>query len=212
MTISHPHMMWQGAAVAIVGGGPSLSEKDIRYCRERGCRILGVNDAYLFGTLVDVVFFGDCEWYLGTEQHKGHHAGLSKWPGIRLTCDPKMAGTPGIDLLDKWESAGTPSFPFLKWYRNSGASAVLLATMFGARRIYLLGFDGQKRGKHNWHPDNVHANTLPANVYDLHRAQMQQMVDDVKHYAYNPDPMIWNCTPGSAYDCFLEAELKEVLP
>ena len=210
MFVHHLSMMWKGAAVAIIGGGPSLSQTDVRLCRKAGCRTIGVNDAYKFGTDIDITFFGDSEWYWGTAHHPGHFGALQQWPGMRITCDPRLKDEPRLICLKRWQGEGIVDFPQLKLYRNSGASAIALAVMMGASRIYLLGFDGTKRqGKHNWHEDNVH--TIEDSIYLKHQMQMSLLAEDVRRYPYNPSPVIWNCTPGSAYDCFTDADLTEVL-
>ena len=210
MFVHHLSMMWKGASVAIIGGGPSLVEKDVRLCRVSGCRTIGVNDAYKFGNNIDITFFGDAEWYYGTAHHPGHAQAVQQWPGMRITCDPRLQREAGLICLQKHEGEGIMDFPRLKWYRNSGASAIALAVMLGASRIYLLGFDGMKRkGQHNWHEDNVH--DIPEATYLKHQNQMATLAEDVRRYPYNNNATIWNCTPCSAYNCFIEAELPEVL-
>jgi hypothetical protein len=193
--------MWSGATVAIVGGGPSLDPHDITVAHRNGARVIGVNDAYRFGVGIDLLFWGDFDWYFGTEKHQGHREGVLKWPGIRVTTAHQCAEEPAVHYLIANHSPGLHPPPYLKWYRNSGFSAVALAVLLGAKRIVLLGFDGKRvHGAHNWHVDNVR--DVSVDVYQAHQQVAHQLVADVKAWPGAGDVQIWNATPNSAYTAF----------
>ena len=197
----NPQQMWKGATVAVVGGGPSLDPRDIVAAHANGARVIGVNDAYVFGVAIDLLFWGDHDWYFGTETHPGHKAGVQKWPGIRVTTAHQCADEPAVNYLIRSQSAGLQLFPALKWYRDSGLSAIALAVSLGAKRIILLGFDGRQiKGQHNWHKDNVRE--VPSYVFDDHRHSARTLVDDIKHWPGAEDVQIWNASPDSAFDAF----------
>lgn len=56
--------IWEGATVAVVGGGPSLKDVDLTPVLSK-FRVIGVNDAYKYGVGVDLVYWGDDSWYWG---------------------------------------------------------------------------------------------------------------------------------------------------
>ena len=64
--------------------------EEVAKIRECGARVIGVNDAYKFGTLVDVCFWGDARWFYGNPDtgHPGHKDRVLKWPGIGVFCAP----------------------------------------------------------------------------------------------------------------------------
>lgn len=94
-------------------------------------------------------------------------------------------------------------FP-LTTYGNSGAGAIMLAKLYGAKRVILLGYDCQRtNGKAHWHGDHPatlgNAGSLPKwgkQFGDL--AQAIQM------------PVI-NCSRETALDVFPRQRLEDVL-
>lgn len=207
--------IWKGATVAIIGGGPSLTQEQVDYVRSRGLRTIGVNDAYQFGVAIDVCFWGDRKWFFGNEEngHPGHGQQIIKWPGLKVTCSSDCMYQPGVITLIRETLPGLQPPPRIKWYNNSGWTAVGLAVMMGAKKVVLLGFDGRAdEGRYNWHADNV-SGAEPC-VFPLHAASGRECAEDIANWclATGQEVSVWNCTPDSAYDAFPSADLKEVLP
>ena len=49
----------------------------------------------------------------------------------------------------------------LGWNTNTGASAINLALILGAKMVYLLGFDRHlTKGESNWHKNNLDKNNM----------------------------------------------------
>lgn len=206
-----PRRMWKGASVAVVGGGPSLTLRQVQAVRNAGFRTIGVNDAYLFGVAIDVCFWGDMRWYFGHSEtgHPGHRERVLKWPGLRVSCSMSCIDEPGVFTMVRYDGPGLTLPPHLRWYANSGLSAIGLATVMGASRIVLLGFDGQRvNGKMNWHDDNV--SQPEDSVFKLHRESARQCAADLEQWP-GGSPIVWNCTPDSAYDAFPSCSLEEQL-
>ena len=207
----YPQRMWDGANVGIIGGGPSLHISDIKHLRERGYRLIGVNDAYRFGVDIDICFWGDGDWYFGNplKKHPGHRSQVQAWPGLRVTIAPECVEEPGVLGLVRWSEPGLHPLPRLHWYQSSGLSAVALAVQLGATKVVLLGFDGKRvEGKHNWHDDNVH--DVDDQVFKHHVEQSYKLIDDIKCWPNISTPSIWNCTPNSSYGSFAYAPITEV--
>lgn len=168
--------MWQDGECWIIGGGPSMPrqfdvpEETIRQVMNRklppstyspylspihGKHVIAVNNAYQIGSWIDVVFFGDCSWYLV------HRKKLAEFPGLKVTCCTRFTKKPrekseGIKYLAKDAShrLGISSDKSkISWNSNSGAAAISLAVHFGVKRIILLGFDMRlDQGKiSHWH-------------------------------------------------------------
>lgn len=207
-----PQRMWKGATVAIIGGGPSLTKEDVELVRSHGCRTIGVNDAYQFGVSIDICFWGDRRWFYGCAEtgHKGHRERVLAWPGLRVTCCMDCQDEVGVYTLIRESSPGLHPLPRIKWYANSGWTAAGLATLLGASRILLLGFDGRfVKGQNNWHSDNV--SRVDETVFAYHRSSGREFAEDLQKWPSMTKPTIWNCTPDSAYDAFPCADLREVL-
>lgn len=124
--------------------------------------VIGVNNAYQIGDWIDIVFFGDCAWYLV------HRFALERWPGLKVTCCSRFENkleknSGGIKYLrrDTNRRHGiSNNSSQVSWNGNSGAAAINLAVHLGVKRIILLGFDmclDEKQVSH-WHGSHGKSN------------------------------------------------------
>lgn len=193
--------LFDGATVFILGGGPSLKDMDLSAIQE-DYKVIGVNDSYLLGEWVDICFFGDFHWLVA------HKEELAKWPGMKITNAPNVLGTKGIFVMERLtKQFGRPDQ--LSWWKNSGATSIVLAGMLGAEKVVLLGFDCKlgKVGESNWHSNNLNVNTARTyKEFDY----MFQLLATVLPKQF-PNMKVVNATPDSALDVFPKATLEEVL-
>jgi len=229
MTIWTVPKMWEGGDAWIIGGGYSMPEqfnvpksiiKDVCSGRQlpdvysqylepiHNKHVIGVNNAYQIGTWMDVLFFGDSSWYLK------HRKALAVWPGIKVSCAPRFGNLPqkkmeGIKCLikDSKHNKGLTNSPRkVAWNSNSGAAAVNLAVHFGAKRIFLLGFDMIKVGKNtHWH--GSHGKGQKRLPYQRHLKGFPIIVQDAKQLGVE----IFNVNTQSKIDDFPKVTLEEAL-
>jgi hypothetical protein len=172
----HVPRLWEGGECWIIGGGLSMPrefgvpEEIIEsVIREESTpaayspymsaihdrHIIAINVAYLIGTWIDMVFFGDNRLYIT------HRENLAQFPGLKVACNPKLRSPryqreENIKYVprDKQHKLGISDNPCtVSWNHNSGAAAISVAANMGARRIILLGFDMKlsEDGKQHWH-------------------------------------------------------------
>ena len=224
--------IWEGGDVWIIGGGPSVPKQfnvpdDIIKKVVGGSspnlyspfmsaihtkHVIGINVAYLIGTWMDMVFFGDKGFFL-TQQK-----GLGEFPGLKVACHPTMDDIPWVKNLerDRKRRGGISDNPgTVCWNKNSGAAAISVAANAGAKRIILLGFDmklADDKGQH-WHdiygkrgrePKKGKPIMLP---FDRHLRGFPEIAKDAKHRGIE----IINVSPDSAITCFRKATVEEVL-
>jgi hypothetical protein len=92
-----------------------------------------------------------------------------------------------------------------KFFQNSGAGAIALAAHWGARRIVLLGYDGQKTGgQAHWH-GNHPAGLGNAGSVDKWPAQFRELARHLNGIE------IINCSRATALNAFPQGSLDEVL-
>jgi len=133
-----PEPAWQGCDVFIIGGGSSLDAFDYSLLHDE-CTI-GCNSHFLKGPRVSkLCIFGDYPWYL---KHKNELEIYSHSGGVVFTNALQLQR----GRIPKWlwtmeRSAWGMHKDSLGWNDNTGASAINLALLLGATRIYLLGFD-----------------------------------------------------------------------
>jgi hypothetical protein len=168
--------LWDSGACFILGGGPSVPRQfnipnDIvakvmagelpastyspYFEAIHNKHVIGINNAYMIGTWIDISFFGDAGWYVI------HRLGIAKFPNLKVTCCNRFADRPakameGIKYLKKDKEAVqgiSKNKSAVAWNNNSGAASISLAVHLGVKKIYLLGFDMSldKNQISHWH-------------------------------------------------------------
>jgi len=192
--------IWEGQTVFILGGGPSLAMMDLSQIHDG--RVIGVNDAFVYGDWVDLCFFGDFHWLAA------HKEQFRDWPGLKVTNCEDILGTSGILTMKRKTGRGFGEPDELTWGQNSGLAACYLAVKLGASQIVLLGFDMKlsDTGQSNWHPNNLSVNT--ERTYKGFRYNFQRFEADLKA---RPGVDVVNCSPDTKMEAFRKATLQEVL-
>lgn len=185
--------------VFVIGGGPSLKDMDLTPIHSQ--RVVGVNDALKLGDWVDVCFWGDCRWGIWNQE------ALSRFNGLSITCSQCHCKHPNTMQVGRAYGYGLSNNPHqICWNRNSGAAAINLAYLLGAKKIVLLGYDMKLDGdKHNWH-DN-HKTKPKAGVY----SRFLQVFPKIASDARNLGVEIYNATPDSMLMDFPKTTIEEVL-
>jgi len=219
--------MWEGGECWIIGGGHSVPrqfdvpENIIQKVLDGELpisayspylsaihqkHIIGVNIAYLLGNWVEIVFFGDNNFYFTQME------GLAKFPGLKITCNPnadKIADN-SVKRLGRLGHKGISNNPsYVCWNGNSGAAAISVAANAGAKRIILLGFDMKLvNNEQHWHRmykrKKKDAPYLP---FHRHIVGFPQIAKDARRMGIE----ILNASPDSAIEVFRKVTVKEIL-
>jgi hypothetical protein len=220
--------VWQGGECWIIAGGPSIPyqfsipEEIIVAVKEKtkppsvfspylqsihNKHIIGINNAYRIGNWIDVLFFGDCNWFLA------HNQSLNKFQGLKVSCCPRFAKKNkkyrGIKYLEKDSSRRhgiSNNKSKVSWNANSGAAAISLAVHFGVKRIVLLGFDMRSQNKtshwfgyHGLYPKKI--------SYNRHLRGFPAIAKDAKRLGIE----IINISPNSTIEEFPKKKVIELL-
>ena len=226
--------MWEGGECWIIGGGPSLSQQfeipqdviDKVISGEEsiatyspflsaihGKHVIGVNAAFLLGSWIDIILFGDPSFY------KSNSKQLNEINKLKVSCNmssKKTANMRGVKFVgrDHNHSTGiTKRKGFISWNQNSGAAAINLAVHLGVTKIYLLGFDmkvGPTKRQH-WHTHYNSGKKGPRDPRKLpfhrHILGFPKIATDAKRFGVE----IINVSPDSAIKSFKKVSLKEVI-
>jgi len=193
MEVVVPKPIWSSMDVYIIGGGPSL--KDFNWNLLIGKKTIGCNDAYQLGyDVCKVCIFGDAKWY------QNHKESLASYKGIVYGAEPALvnkAVDPRIKLLKRYAKGICTDG--VGWNGNTGFTAINLAILLGASRIFLLGFDMKRTLEDsNWHPNNLDKN--PPAVYKKFIEWSKYIKQDWQNKF--PHVEIVNITDDSALDIF----------
>lgn len=153
--------MWDGREVYVVGGGPSLKPFD--WDLIRGKNTIGCNSAFILGAdIIKINLFADFLWWKSIGEVDG-----AVYGGMMVGCCPRLEkekNPPWLLTLPRKDFSGL-AHDALGFNGNTGAMAINLALILGAKRVYLLGFDmkAPDPANPNWH--NVRYEKGNADVY-----------------------------------------------
>jgi len=199
MPLWKPVQTWLGQDVFIIGGGDSLRKFDFNILKDE-C-VIGCNTAFTLGhEICDVCIFGDATWFA-----KWRHE-LVNYKGTLFTNANQLAKSniPWLWHLSR-EMKGL-HHNSLGWNKNTGASAINLALILGAKRIYLLGFDMKisKDNRPNWHNRSERAKP---EVYPKFLEMYPKVKADLDKKF--PDREVINVNDDSMLDCFPTIGVKK---
>jgi hypothetical protein len=151
-------VLWPGATVVCIAGGPSLIREDVDFVQGRA-NVIAINDAWKVAPWADVLYACDANWWQFYE-------GVPVFTGLKYSIDRNASGLgahggSGVQVLGMGEQFGLSDDPTkLQHGKNSGYQAIGLAVLMGAKRVLLLGYDMQPAsdGKEHWfgsHPKRI---------------------------------------------------------
>lgn len=214
--------MWEGETAFVIGGGPSLKisaglpieENDSKkiysaiskYLKPiHNKNVVGSNNAFKLGDWVDACFFGDSRWFGWNMEALLHYS------GILVTCQRTFDNPYGIAVkkLMKLQKPGLTTDPdSICWNRSSGGAAINLATLFGAKRIILLGFDMQLvKETANFHDDYPVQRKRAKGPYDIFLKPMKSIYGAAERQGIE----ILNATSKTKLNTFPRVKLKDVI-
>lgn len=213
--------LWEGKTVVLIGGGSSLTIYQVEHVRNSRVHCIAVNASYLIAPWADVCYFADSHFWKWHSQGV-ECAGLSAeevrekfqtFAGQKCTIQNS-----GANVTDEAvHTLRNKTFPrhgvglsvdpeALITGRNSGFQALNMATLAGAKRILLLGYDGDPlQGKTHWHGE--HPRPTPVEAYPHYRLAFSAVESDLKKMGVE----VINCSPGSAIDTFPKIPIERAL-
>lgn len=226
--------LWQGETAVVIGCGGSLTLEQIDLVRECDLRVVAVNDAFLWADFADVHYSADAHWHFWvtrgySQKPNGVRVPYDK-PKLGLTADQvkrrwaefggqkctieNSGATVEDDRVHMLRNRAGPrehsyglslDRQYLITGRNSGFQALNLTVLAGAKRIMLLGFDGQPGAQEHFH--GGYPRPTPASVYPDYRHAMRVAREPLLRAGVT----VLNCSPGSAIDAFPHAPLEHAL-
>ncbi len=202
---------WKGATVALLGGGPSLTQAQVDIVRESACRpaVLAINNSYLLAPFADICYFSDTNWW---KEHKdrrefidfsGEKCSIENGGGFGNVDEPIHLLRNCNHPLHGWGLSSDPQK--LVTGSHGGFQALNLAILAGAAKIILLGYDGKPGDKSHWH--GGHKQPTPQSAYQLYVQSFVAAQNEIKASGAR----VLNCSPGSAIDTFEKVSLAEAL-
>ena len=203
-----PGPFWEGQEVFIIGGGTSLRNFDWSLLLNE--RTIGCNQAFRLGEAVcDICVFCDRKFIFEEKDkpRKGFYDELAKFRNPVVTNDNQLRFRPEPWL--KWMLRRPKGLHHdaLGFNANTGATAINLALILGAKTVYLLGFDMflDEKGNPNWH-DNLIDNPC-SEVYERFLASFGHVSRELP--VKFPGRQIFNVTKKSNLNIFPKLDFDE---
>ena len=170
-----PDKIWLNDECFVIGGGKSLERFDFDLLKKE--KAIGCNDAYIYGSeICKICVFGDKKFLRHHEKGLGEYA---KSGGLVVTNERHLENSTIPWLLWMPRQNKGLHTDALGWNTNTGASAINLALILGAKKVYLLGFDRHlTKGESNWHKNNLDKNNK--DTYQRMNATDGYMKKDLK--------------------------------
>jgi len=199
--------IWPGETIAIIGGGPSLTQQQVDACKGK-CRVIAINDSLRLAPWCDVHYFCDEKWW-NWHHEKDWYKGFT---GLRVTLEnPKLCALADIKSLRNLGVGGLSENPEgVHTGQNSGYQCMNLALHLGAARILLLGVDmgelevnGQKRN--HWFGD--HPDPTGMGIYQMMIRHYEKAGEAIAAKGI----LVLNCSATSALECFKKETVESAL-
>jgi hypothetical protein len=187
---------WNGRTAVILASGPSMASTVPTRSSEH--RYIVTNTTFRLVPWADVVYGCDFLWWKT-------HAAEVKRVAPEMMCwtqDKASAERYGVNLVRNEALPGS-SLTGLRVNGNSGAGAINLAVLFGARKIILLGFDMREgpSGEKHWHADHP-SPCVQKQLFGEWIFKYEAVAKDLKALGVE----VVNATPRSALKCFPVSE------
>lgn len=201
MTTYSQLLNWKDRTAIVMASGPSMSSTVPTRNPEH--RYIVTNTTFRLAPWADVVYGCDFLWW------KTHAAEVRReCPDMACwTQDKASAERYGVNLVRNEALPGS-SLTGLRVNGNSGAGAINLAVLFGARRIVLLGFDMREgpAGEKHWHADHP-SPCVQKQLFGEWQHKFESVAKDLKALGVE----VLNATPGSALKCFPTVSFEEAV-
>ena len=205
-------LRWDGATVAILASGESLSAEQcaaVKAWRDRDPilrKAIAINTSFRRAPWADVIYACDSQWWNAVD--KGHvlthiEEARAECLGELWTQDDEAARKHGVKLIRSDRGKGLSRVPGrINQGMSSGYQAIGLAWQAGAVAALLLGYDNRGGHWHGAHPKGLEK----TNPYATWAKNLGELAADCKGAGF----AVTNCTPGSALKMFHVEPWQEV--
>ena len=130
--------IWAGCTVAVLGGGPSMSQAVADHVRAQGHKCIALNHTLAVAPWADML--------VALDPGPTFCAACDDFPGLRV-CGVDDPDTDALYCGPWWETVIISPSETIS-IRNNGLAAIRIAAKLGAAKVLLCGFDPAYRGYH----------------------------------------------------------------
>lgn len=221
---------YEGETCVVIATGPSLNDSQIECVKaasaKGSCRVITINNSYQLAPFTDIQIACNDNWwdYYWKNDSLLRDINADKWTRYK-----HQAERFDISYIDSVEKQGLSDDPSLVHINNgSGPMAINFATLYGFKRLLLLGHDMKFAKDYNGRKKMP--GSTPRHYFGEYPKSMQhfprsaesvdkngEIIGLIKNYvAMIPDLErrdvdVINCTPDSSLKCFKQVPIQEAL-
>lgn len=202
-----------GSNVFIVGGGPSVSENQIKLLNQTNHKLICINSSFKFFEKPFAIMWIDDSWG-ATNKHLldvtfSHKIAIKQQTLADVYHKRGSFGQSNSVILGKTGDFGFDSNPYCVKGNNTGTNAINFVVNCGVKQIGLVGFDMKYDGsKSHFHDD--YKLTIRSSIYsDMFLPSIESMAKVLKEYDY--PVKIYNCSQTSRISAFEYKPLRELI-
>jgi hypothetical protein len=179
----------------IAASGPSLTKKDLDFCKGKGTVIV-INNTYQLAPWADILYACDNVWWNAYPEAK-------EFAGRKISIQHNH---PDVELWEYEQTGNGLGKSLMRTGGNSGFQALNLAYLLGAKKIILLGYDMQYTNDlAHWHGDHKRGLTQQT-AFEQWINHFNIIAKDLK----NEGVEVINATRETALECFKRQRLEDV--
>ena len=221
---------YKGETCVIIATGPSLSDSQIDLIKDAAaadqCRVITINNSYQVAPFTDIQIACNDNWW---DYYWKNDSLLRDIKADKWTRYKHQAEKFGISYIDSVERQGLSDDASLIHINNgSGPMAINFATLYGFKRVLLVGHDMKFAKDYNGRK-KIPGST-PRHYFGEYPKSMQHFPESVKSIDKNGNIIgliknyeamitdldklgveVINCTPDSSLKCFKMSTLDKVL-
>jgi hypothetical protein len=196
-------MKRQWNKVCVVASGPSLTQEDCNKLKDSGWKVIAVNNSWELVPWCDVVFACDTPWWNMHIDKVRAGTDAELW-----TSGKRARELHRINYVNCEDNPGLGVHGYVHKGGNSGYQAINLAYLWGAKQIFMLGFDCKpsNEGKAHWFGQHPTGLSQKQN-FSKWREKFPALAKDLK----KKNIEVYNLTRDTALTCFTQMSLEEAL-
>lgn len=221
---------YEGKTCVVIATGPSLNQSQIDYVKTasafNACKVITINNSYQLAPFTNIQIACNDNWW---EHYWKEDKLLRALTADKWTRYKHLASEYNINYIDSIEKQGLSFNPSLVHINNgSGPMAINFATLYGFKKLLLLGHDMKFAKDYDGRSKKV--GSTPRHYFGEYPKSMQhfpqssesinkngEIIGLIKNYkAMIPDlnkqgVEVINCTPNSALKCFKTSTIEKEL-